>query len=77
KNIQNHLSCVALRLALSAKSQTRKSYAFRFVLSPLRLRSVPARPHRTSKKQEKVDILFFCKSKEELHYFFLFFACGV
>ena len=48
-----------LSLALSAKSQNRKSTDFRFVLSPLRLRSVPDRPHRTSKKQKKVKHFVF------------------
>ena len=50
--MKNSLSCVGLRLALSNKPRAKKQ-SFYLVLSPLRLRSVSARPTQNKEKTRK------------------------
>ena len=50
--MKNSLSCVGLRLALSNKPRAKKQ-SFYLVLSPLRLRSVSARPTQNKGKTMK------------------------
>ena len=59
KNHQNRLSCVGLTARLIGKTSSLKAERLSLALFPIRLRSVPARPHRTSKKQKKVKHIFF------------------